>query len=154
MKKAFTISSVLWISLWFTVVGLSVWEGRRRSSTDMEEFYAAIVTIGMKERLITNDKGVILYCSATAAELAGYMRTELENKSAEMLIPERYRVVHREKFAAAIERHDELVRITRCELLTKSGKERQVEMRSRVIASDLGTVALLTITPIESFEKP
>lgn len=130
-----------------------------------EEILTAIVQAAMESRMIADEQGMILYASPTAAEMLGYKPADLRNKPSSILMADRFKQHHAEKFLAAMYRavnniptadgrkQEDVVSRVRCNALTKEGQEKSLEVVTRIREIDGRHMAVVTLTPIESIKE-
>lgn len=147
------IQPILWTIMFLTLFVTIVAQERTESypiSGDIDAYFAELIRASMENRVITDNKGIILYASPSAADITGYSQRELKGMQVEKLIPDRYMLRHREKMGIAIRRHDGKTVSTRCFLLQKDSDEVPVEIRTKVIPSKLGDLIVVGLTNLNN----
>lgn len=143
--------TILWICLFATVIITGAFEHKKYPSRD--DFYADIMQIAMEPRVITDNRGIILYAAPSAAELMGYEQQEITGKNVEIVIPERYLLQHSGKIARAIASNDGTIVATKCYLKKKDNSEELIEIRTKVVDTESGKIIVATLIPVDKIEE-
>lgn len=132
---------------------------------DSYDVVAAMVELGLENRIIADETGKMLFISKSAAQLLGYEPKELEQKNVEILMPDEFKGVHTQGMNNAVYRakHDlivpgsdppkrqvDAITIRKCDALTKDGGLKPVEIIIRVKKSGNTIVVIVTINAIET----
>lgn len=117
---------------------------------------AEIYSAAFSNTITMGEDGKIRSVTPGAAALFGYTQDELRGMEAEKLMPERYRSVHRRslarRFLEPIVDPYKIVNVPKCEGLRKDGTEMSMEVRTKVINTDSGKLAIARFTLTKDIE--
>ena len=150
--KLHVVSNAL---LWIIIIGNLIFFITRenRSQALFSKVDIRIIEAAIDNRIIVGMKGNIRASSVTAAAIFGYTVEEILNKSIVDLVPEELRKEHRLAFVKAFNSPENSVKIVNCYALHKNGGEIPVEVRVKMIATEIGKFAVATVTPLEQIER-
>jgi PAS domain S-box-containing protein len=125
------------------------YETRLSNYVGREALEAELYAAALSNTITIGEDGNIVSTTPAADKLFGYNRDELKGRPGTVLIPERYKKAH----AVAVDRgfqefngSSKVAIIPRCEGLRKDGTEISLEVRTRIITTDSGKVALARFT--------
>jgi len=153
-------ASLAWVMM-FSIVGIFWYLDWQRYATIRQltgdQFLVTMVDALASNRVLTDENGIIIAASDSAASVLGYSREELKDKPAEILMDAASRQKFKVAYARAIEDakfgRDAPVSRHICYGIMKNGERRLLEITTRIRRSGRTVCGIATLYPADTVES-